>query len=135
MNKFITTVGFIVLALLASFHQSFADDTVFETTVQPFFAALKAGDVDVLKSHVGGTLYQNITEASGQDEDYGKFLRSRYAGATFHPTVLQEDENKIIVSVNVDFAEEGTSVFELLVEKNSGGSWRIIDQYSPAKTL
>ena len=131
MNKFITTVCLIVLALLASFDNSSADDTVFETTVQPFIAALKAGDVDVLKSYVGGILYQNITEASGQDEDYGKFLRSRYAKATFHPTVLQEEENKIIVRVNVDFAEEGTSVFELLVEKNSAGSWRVIDQYSP----
>ncbi len=131
MNKYIITVCFTVVTLLASFDHSFADDAVLETTVKPFFAALEAGDVDVLKSYVGGILYQNITEASGQDEDYGKFLRSRYARATFHPTVLQEEENKIIVSVNVDFAEEGTSVFELLVEKNIAGSWRIVDQYTP----
>ena len=135
MNKYITTICFIVLTLLMSSNRSLANEDILETTVNPFFAALKSGDIEALKSHVGGQLYQNINEASGQNEDYGAFLRSRYTNATFYPTVIRQDENNIIVSVNVDFASEGTSVFELLIEKDTAGSWRIVDQYSPVKTF
>lgn len=135
MNKYITTMCFIVLTLLASFNRSWANDDLFVTTVNPFFEALKTGDSERLKSQVGGQLYQDITEAFRQSEDYGAFLRSRYSKATFYPTVIRQDDSKIVVRVTVDFAEEGTSIFELLIEKDATGSWRIIDQYSPAKTF
>lgn len=129
------TICFIVLACTVPFNQSFADDGVLDLTVEPFFTALQAGDLEGLKASVGGILYQDITAAFEQNKDYGTFLRQRYDKATFNPTVLQQDEFKMVVSVEVDFNGQGTSVFELLVQKDSTGNWRIVDQYSPAGKL
>ncbi len=131
MRKHIATLCFIILACIAPFNQSYAEDGVLDITVGPFFAALQAGDIAAVKSYTSGILYEEITEASRQNKDYGAFLRERYAGAIFYPTVLQEDEDKMVFSVNVEFEGKGASVFELLVEKDSTGSWRIVDQYSP----
>ncbi len=132
MRKCIRALGFTLLLLIVSLNQSSADQSVIESTVQPFLAALKAGDIPAITSYVSGSLSQNIADASRQNEDYGAFLRERYANATFSPAIIQQEEQKAVVSVNVDFAGEGASVFELLLEKESAGSWRIIDQYSPS---
>lgn len=131
MKKNITILCFIILVFTAPLNKSHADDSVLDMTIEPFFNALKAGDIEVLKAYAGGILYQNITEASEQNKDYDSFLRQRYAKAIFHPNIVQQDTNKMVVSVNVDFQGKGTSVFELIVQKNSMGIWDIVEQYSP----
>ena len=133
MKKQLTTLCFIILVFTGPLDQCFADDGVLSITVEPFFIALQSGDIEVLKSYVGGILYQNITEASEQNKDYGTFLKQRYDNAIFYPTIIQQDEKIMVVSVNVDFHGKGTSVFELLVQKDSSGNWRIVNQYSPTR--
>ncbi len=110
---------------------SSATDAVFAITVEPFLAALQQGDIEGARQYTAGGLYRNITEAAEQNVDYGAFLRQRYDGATFSPIVLEAQENNMIVGVEVDFAGKGTSVFDLLIARDSTGSWRIVDQYSP----
>lgn len=132
MKKYILTLYVIVLAFTILFNnQVFANDHVLDTTVEPFFTALKSGDAETIKLYVGGVLYQNITEAFERNNDYGTFIRKRYDGAVFHPSVIEEDDNKMVVSVDVEFPGKGISAFELLVKKDKTDTWRIIDQYSP----
>lgn len=133
MRKCVITLCFIVQLLVVPLIQSSADEGVLATTVEPFLAALQAGDIPSLKLYVSGDLYANITQAAQQDEDYGSFLRQRYANATFSSAVKQETEKQMLFSVNVNFAGDGSSLFELLVEKDRAGDWRIIDQYSPVE--
>lgn len=135
MRKYITTLCFIVLVFIVPFNQSLANENLLDATLDTFFTALQTGDIEMLKSCIGGVLYQEITKTTNQSKDYGVFLRQRYDGAIFSLTVKQQDENKMVARVNVDFQGQGTSVFELLVQKDSAGNWRIIDQYSGDRTL
>jgi hypothetical protein len=134
MKKYVITFCFIVQVLIiVPLVQSSADEGVFATTVEPFLVALQDGDIPALKSYMSGELFSNITQAAQQDEDYGSFLRQRYANATFSSVVKQETDKQMLVSVDVNFAGEGSSPFELVVEKDGAGIWHVVDQYTPVE--
>lgn len=133
MKKYITILCYIILACTASLGWSQAEDDVIDSTVEPFVTALQSGDIEALKSYTAGNLYQDIIEKSQQNRKYDDFLKQHYAGAIFHASVVHQDIDKVVVSVNVDFQGKGASVFELIIEKNSMGVWSIIEQYSPTQ--
>jgi len=126
-------LGFIFLAFMMPFRLSHANSSVIDSTVVPFFTALQSGDLHVIKPYVGGDMYQKMMGAYEQNKDYGAFLKQRYDGAIFHPTVIEQSENEMIVNVEVEFREKGISVFELLVQKDKSGTWQIINQQTSTR--
>ncbi len=126
-------LGFIFLTLMMPFRLSHANSSVVDSTVVPFCTALQSGDLNVIKPYVGGDMYQKMMGAFEQNKNYGAFLKQRYDGAIFHPTVIEQSENEMLVSVEVEFQEKGISVFELLVQKNKTGTWQIMNQQTSTR--
>ncbi len=129
--KIIIVLFFVFLTCMLPFRYAHADNNVVELIVTPFFAALQSGDLNTIQSYVSGDMQQKMTGAFEQDKNYGTFLKQRYDGAIFNPAILEQGENRMIVSVETIFQEKGRSTFNLIVQQNSTGIWQIIDQYSP----
>ncbi len=128
MRKFSISC-FIFIALMLPLGLSHAENGVVDSTVTPFFTALQSGDINDIKSFIGGDMYQKMMTAFEQDKEYGEFLKQRYDGAMFYPTVIKQWENEMIVRVEVEFQGKGHSIFDLLVKKDTTAIWQITDQY------
>lgn len=132
MRKFSISC-FIFIALMLPSGHLHADGAVVDSTVIPFFTALQSGDINVIKSFIGGDMYQKMITAFEQDKEYGEFLKQRYDGAIFYPTVIKQWEGKMIVRVEVEFQGKEHSTFDLLVKKDTTATWQIIDQFVSRK--
>lgn len=131
--KKICVLFLVVFVLMVPVNRLQASDDVIDSAVDPFFAALQSGDVESIRLYVGGSLSQKLESAFAKNAEYGTFLRQHYAGAIFHPTVIEQSGDGVVVRVGVDLDKKRTSNFELLVQKDSAGSWRIVDQHSLLK--
>lgn len=114
-------------------------DQIVNETVVPFIHALQSGDVKVLEHHIDGELANTLGKLIRQNTEYPDFLRNRYGGSGLRETIKvfhlksstgmfpNEKELRTAV-VHMNRADGGQENFQLSIEKNEQGNWKIIDK-------
>ena len=129
MKKFLTVIILILLTYLACPMVSYAGEPF--DTVTGYLEALKSGDTLVLKSHIGGRLYQNRKVLLEDNAQYSEFLRKFYEGSRFRIlAVVTDEKNQINKFVDVEFQFQGgnKSLISFVVTKDPFGVWKIVDE-------
>jgi hypothetical protein len=102
------------------------DDPVFmlieENVLNPFFAALKAGDVTTLKAMIDGEMYNNNKILIEQNKQYPDFLRNHYGGAVFRVIKAAHINGNVMVEVKIEYASGDQGVYRWWLLKVSGKS-------------
>jgi hypothetical protein len=103
---------------------SHAEDPV-ASTVQSYFAALKAGDVSALQQLVGGQYYQQIKVLLEQNTEYPAFLQNRYAQTQFFIDSVVTQPNGAAIKARYEFGPQDTQRKLLIVGPDENGIWRV----------
>ena len=104
-----------------------------EETVRKYFHAIQEGNVHSVKEFLGESLYKKKKELLNDNSEYGEFLKKYYDGAEF---VIESSssggepggQSSRKVKVTVEFPGGNTSAITLITERDSSGSWKIIDE-------
>ena len=107
-------------------------------TLNPYFEALKNGDVNSIKMLISGRMYEKYKVLLEKNKDYPQFLRDYYWGAEFRVEKVERVGRDISVSVAIKFPDHGTSNSKFLLRKKMdvpypdviGGRWKIVKQLS-----
>jgi hypothetical protein len=109
--------------------------SVLNTSVYPFFKALKEGDVSSIKQLIAGQMYESKRVLLEKNKDYPEFLRNYYQGIEFYVENTTRSGNYIIVDFLIEFPDGNQNLARLYLEQSkidgSGshgvGIWRIIE--------
>lgn len=109
-------------------------EVVVRDIVLPFLDALKNGDVDSIKLHIAGDIYENRRVLLEKNKEYPEFLRNYYHGLEFYIENVMESGDYIVVHLEVEFAngEEGQAQLYLCKDMNDapgafeGETWKIV---------
>ena len=82
MRKFLLNVC-VIFSFLLQVAPVYADDIKILETVELYTQALKSGDVEELKSLLGGRLYEKRRALLEENTEYSDWLRRYYADASF----------------------------------------------------
>jgi len=129
MKKFLKVIILISLTFLACPIISYAEEPF--DTVNGYLEALKRGDTLVLKSYIGGRLYQKRKVLLEDNSQYPEFLRKFYDGSRFRILALVTDEKKPsnkFVDVEFQFPGGNKSLISFVVTKDPSGVWKIMDE-------
>ena len=83
MKKIKSVLSVIFTFLLLSTAPAYGDDTRVLETVERYNQALQAGDVEALKTLLGGRLYKKRRVLLEENTEYSDWLKRYYAGASF----------------------------------------------------
>lgn len=99
-------------------------------TVKGYTNALKSGDTTRLRSYIGGHLYKKRKVLLEQNVSYPEFLRNLYERAEFQisETVMDLGQRGQAVKVHIEFPDGNSFVSTMIVEEESSGSWKIVDE-------
>lgn len=133
MRKFLLNYCFIFTFLLLAVAPACANDIKILKTVELYTQALKSGDVEELKSLLGGRLYEKRRVLLEENAEYSDWLKQYYAGASFSfPTGVTSSDQYPGKHVNVDIhLGNGETVATHLLLQSSAGSdkWKIVGQF------
>ena len=101
-----------------------------ESVVQ-FFEASKNGDTARMKQLIAGSFYNQRKVLLEENTTYPDFLRKHYDGARLQINSMREDRRGWVVEVRTKFADGTVDSNKFLVQKDAGGSWKIIDEVHP----
>jgi hypothetical protein len=107
-------------------------------TMEPYFDALKSGDVSIIKQLISGRMHERNKTLLEQNTEYPEFLRSYYQNVTFAVKNVETYGDDILVTAMLEFPnyEQVDSRYILrknIEEGNAGGigrGWVIVDQLS-----
>ena len=94
--------------------------------VMAYYQAMKNGDVLAMKSYMGGKLYEKRKILLEQNANYPEFLRNHYERGDIQ---VGEVHNGV-VKVMVQFPDGNINAHQLVVEQDSSGQWKIVDEIS-----
>lgn len=119
---------FILTAVLIG--PSFAQDSVTEEALTPFFNALRSGDVAALLEAVDGPMYQKNKVLLQRNKNYSAVLRDRYAETGFVvDRISVVDRHRAIADIFMISADGNTLKRKLILEKKEGDpSWKVVDE-------
>ena len=117
----------IIAALVVSFGVLEANALEPNDIVLFYLQALKQGDVEAIKDSIAGELYRKRKVLLEQNEYYSEFLKKFYQDAEFQITKTTAEDDKVFISVDVDFSGRNTN-FTLLLLKNNAGNWKIYEE-------
>ena len=122
-----TGLSLMIVVLIMSFG-SF-DANAFEPidTVLSYLQALKDGNIEAIKDSIAGELYKKRKVLLEQNENYSEFLKKIYQDAEFQITKTTAKDDKVFISVAVDFSGRKTN-FTFLLLKNAAGNWKIYEE-------
>lgn len=80
-------------------------------TMRPFFNALKNGNVEVIKQHISGEMYEESRILLEENEEYPAFLREHYRDARFSVKRGVSSDKGAVVDVMIEFPGGGKQVF------------------------
>lgn len=89
-----------------------------KSVLQPFFAALKNGDVNTIKDYLSKDSFTSYQVLLEKNKGYTKFLRNYYRGAKFYPINAVQLGDTVAVNVEIIFSDGTTSFMDLNL-KNS----------------
>jgi len=103
--------------------------TIVDTTISPFFDALKNGDVNSIEAYIDDPLYSEIKVLLHNNQGYPDFLRQRYANSYLEiiNIVTASDDHKIVY-IDIHFSPTGKQSLELQLNKAASGTWKITEQ-------
>ena len=93
--------------------------------VKGYFDALKNGDVQTIKSSLGGELYKRRKALLEKNKKYPKFLMDFYKGAELKVVGVPGSG---IVHIQIRFPDGSLKQHKLVLQKDSYGKWKIIDE-------
>lgn len=99
--------------------------------VRLYFEAVKVGDVDTIQSYLGGKILKKRKILLEENTEYPNFLRDRFGAAEFliRPSSNEQSEaNGELVNVQIIFSDGSSFSTELVVEQDTSGEWKIIEQ-------
>ena len=94
--------------------------------VNAYFQAMKNGDVVTMKSYLGGKLYEKRRILLEQNANYPKFLRNHFESGDVQVGEVKDG----IVKVMIQFPDGSRQSHQMVVEQDSSGQWKIVDEIS-----
>lgn len=120
----------IALAMLSmGLGPAAAQQSPASAVVMDFYGALKAGDVDGLRSLLGEPLASQYHVLLTQNQEYPAFLRSHYDGST--GAVVGSGsaaEGEVLVDFEVMFQDGTKSTLRFNLRGQDDGSWKIVEE-------
>lgn len=120
--KIFSLVFVIALASTTNASEKQLDKATFldikNVVLQPFFAALKNGDVKKIKDYLSEDFYNSYQVLLEKNKGYPKFLRDYYREAKFDPITVVQLDDTVIVNVEIVFPDGTISYMDLNL-KNS----------------
>lgn len=109
--------------------------------VTPFLKALQAGDTQMLEQLIGGNLALTLGKLLRENTEYPNFLRQRYGGKTVSAPIQivrhQETGSQTgseggqrLAVVQLQTPEGRADHFQLTLEQDPQGAWKIVDKVS-----
>ena len=95
-----------------------------QDVVKTYFQAMQNGDVETMKAHMGGKLYEKRKILLEQNRNYPTFLRNHYDGGQ----IKVGEVNDGVVTVEVQFPDGSINSHHLVVKKDDLGQWKIVDE-------
>lgn len=119
---------FILTAVLIG--PSFAQDSLTEAVLTPFFSALRSGDVAALLEAVDGPMYQRNKVLLQRNENYAAVLRDRYADTDFVvDRISVVEQQRAIADILMISADGNALKRKLILEKKEGDRfWKVVDE-------
>ena len=113
---------------------------IIDGAVNPFIHALQTGNVQVLEQLIDGKLAMTLGKLLRENTEYPKFLKKRYGGTTVRDAIqifqrqdinsssLVKEGSQRIAIVPLETIAGVQKNFQLSLEKDTQGAWKIIDQ-------
>ncbi len=97
--------------------------------VTQYFAAMQNGEVELIKSYLGGRLLNKRIALLENNKQYGSFLRNLYEDAEFIVSDTAKDvyNNETIVDFRIVYPNGTFNSGSLLIKRGSTGQWKIVD--------
>lgn len=92
--------------------------------VSTYFQAVKNGDIQTMKSHMGEKFYQRRKVLLERNKNYPEFLKSFYERGE----ILVGEVKDGVVTVEIQFPDGSINYHHLVVKKDSLGQWKIVDE-------
>jgi hypothetical protein len=113
-----------------------------DTTFNPLFQAMRAGNITEIKRYISGETYAQYRVLLDQNKEYGQFLRNYYAGTEFELAQVipvgggyvadvlihwpNGNVSQIALQVhNVPDATQATAVYRTPPMRNTGTRWTV----------
>ncbi len=115
-------------------------DVLLDQAVTPFLEALQTGDVQRLEQLIGGKLALTLGKLLRENTGYPEFLRQRYGGTTVEAPIQimqRQEANSLgettgsgqrLAGVQLQTPAGGHDQFQLTLEHDSQGVWKIVDK-------
>jgi hypothetical protein len=100
-------------------------------TFSPLFAALKEGNVKVIKLYLSGDMYRQTRVLLEENKGYPRFLRNFYKGASFSVQRAVTAGDDIIADIVIEFPHGGKSLARLKLSNENGQQWKVVDEVGP----
>ena len=95
--------------------------------LQPFFAALKNGDVNTIKDYLSEDSFSSYQLLLKKNKGYADFLRKYYKGAKFRPITAVHLGDTVAVNIEIIFANGTTSNMDLSLRDSGNKKSRSTD--------
>ncbi len=95
-----------------------------QDVVRTYFQAMQKGDVETMKAHIGGKLFEKRKILLEQNSNYPKFLKNHYDRGQ----IKVGEVNDGVVTVEVQFPDGSIHSHHLVVKKNDLDQWKIVDE-------
>ena len=128
--KYISYILLSMFLVLSLSHVEHAQAEQPAETILLYFESVRKGDVDRIKSFLGGNLFNKRKVLLEKNKKYPDFLRNRFGEAKFTveglPKNLTDTTKSVLVRISFD---DGSSIStNLVVQQTTAGDWKIIDQ-------
>jgi hypothetical protein len=109
--------------------------------LQPFFTALKNGNVLIIKDYLSEDFYSSYQTLLERNEGYPQFLRDYYRGVEFYPINAVQKDDTVEVNVEITSPDGTISHMELNLKKSvnkepgeiNQGRWKIDRKFKKTK--
>jgi len=101
--------------------------TRIQGTFATVFQALQSGDVQTLKSHMAGHMYEQYKVLLEENLEYPSFLKNFYRGATFSVTNIVYKGDDALVDVVITFSGGNKTVTKMLLKQDSNQMWKLTE--------
>jgi hypothetical protein len=95
-----------------------------QEAVKAYFEAMKNGDIQTMKSYMGGKLYQRRKDLLEKNQKYPEFLIDFYEGTELEVLDVQDE----IVHIGIQYPNGSKKQHKLVLQKDPAGQWKVIDE-------
>ena len=114
----------LLFPLLGWFYPAKIYATEPQAVVIAYFKAMKNGDVEAMKSHMAGKLYQKRKVLLEKNKKYPEFLIGFYEGAKLEVIEVRGE----IVRIQIHFPNGSIKYHNLVLRQDSAGILKIVDE-------